>query len=121
MKKLRRYRLYIFCFMENGNLKLNVEPSVFASTQRLTSILPSTNTTESSVTNTHSPKGGKANPWPSAAMASSLVVSLLFLLFLLGFQDVYNNHGMVSEAKLMTEHSASTAFTLKVLYWYVVN
>jgi hypothetical protein len=51
-------------------------------------------------------------------MASNLAVATFLTLSVLLFQNViFTNHGMVSEAKLMTERSASAAFTLKVLYW----
>jgi hypothetical protein len=54
----------------------------------------------------------------NAKMASSVAIATFLMFSVLVFQNViFNNHGMVSEAKLMTERSASAAFTLKVLYW----
>ena len=60
----------------------------------------------------------KHSPKVNAKMASGVAVATFLTFFVLLFQNIlFNNHGMVSEAKLMTEHSASAAFTLKVLYW----
>lgn len=53
-------------------------------------------------------------------MAFSIPVVTFFMFSVLMFQNlIFSKSGMVSEAKLMTEHSASAAFTLKVLYWWV--
>ena len=51
-------------------------------------------------------------------MASGVAIATSVAFLVLGLQNIlFNSRSMVSEAKLMTERSASASFTLKVLYW----